>query len=277
MSWSIGIFEGPSPLDLRPAPGCSNPVLDASRVGDLSAGFVADPFMLAAGGAWHLFFEVLDRESGLGRIALAQSEDARRWRYRGVVLREPFHLSYPLVFRWRGQHYMLPETLDAGEVRLYRADRFPTHWSRNRALVPGRHADPTLFRHGGRWWLFTCPAPDTHDCLALFAAEAPTGPWREHPASPVVEGDAVLARPAGRPVLWEGVMLRFAQDCAQRYGRRVHAVEIETLTESRYRERPRPESPILSPTGRGWNAAGMHHLDAHRLERNRWIACVDGR
>jgi hypothetical protein len=33
---------------------------------------------------------------------------------------------------------------------------------------------------------------------------------------------------------------------------------------------------MLSASGRGWNAGGMHHVDVHRLEDGYWLACVDG-
>ena len=29
-------------------------------------------------------------------------------------------------------------------------------------------------------------------------------------------------------------------------------------------------------TGNGWNAAGMHHVDAHQQPDGKWLACVDG-
>ena len=34
--------------------------------------------------------------------------------------------------------------------------------------------------------------------------------------------------------------------------------------------------PTLGPSGTGWNASGMHHLDAHSRDDESWIACVDG-
>ncbi len=44
---------------------------------------------------WFTFFEVLSREYGRGEIGLAASVDGFEWQYRQIVLREPFHLSYP--------------------------------------------------------------------------------------------------------------------------------------------------------------------------------------
>jgi glycosyltransferase involved in cell wall biosynthesis len=274
--WAIGLYEGASPVSLAPAPGVAQPVLTHRDVTDLEAGGVADPFMVRWGGRWYLFFEAIAAATGKGSIALATSEDARRWRYEGIVLREPFHLSYPYVFEWRGEHFMVPETLDAGAVRLYRAATFPRGWTPVADLVPGRIADPSLFRHGGRWWLFGCTTPGTHRTLALFGADDLTGPWTEHPASPVVADDRGRARPAGRVILHSGRPIRFAQDCRPRYGSAIRAFEVLELTPEAYRERELPESPVLAAAGAGWNAAGMHHVDAHRTGPDRWTACVDG-
>jgi len=275
-AWAIGLYEGPSPVSLAPAPGVAQPVLTRRDVTDLQAGGVADPFMVRWGGRWYLFFEAIAAATGRGSIALATSADARRWRYEGIVLREPFHLSYPYLFEWRGEHFMVPEALDAGAVRLYRAARFPRGWTPVGDLVPGRIADPSLLRHGGRWWLFGCTTPVQHRTLGLYWADGLEGPWTEHPASPIVADDRGRARPAGRVILWGGRPVRFAQDCRPRYGSAVRAFEVLELTPEAYRERELPESPVLSAAGAGWNAAGMHHVDPHQTGPGRWTACVDG-
>lgn len=272
--WSIGLYAGRSPLALRPLPG--NPVLTAEDVTDVSALFVADPFLLRRGGVWHLFFEVLDGSTGRGAIGWATGRPGGRWRYERIVLREPFHLSYPCVFASGDEVYMTPESCEAGCVRLYRAVRFPTLWQPVAELVGGRLADPTTFAAGGRWWMFACPAPETHDALRLYGATALGGPWREHPASPVVRDDPGLARPAGRPVRDGDGWLRFAQDCTDAYGRQVRAMRIAELDPERYAELPCAGGPVLAPGAARWNAHRAHHLDAHRLSGGRWVACVDG-
>lgn len=277
-NWSIGIYTGSSPLSLAPASGVTQPVLTGASATDLRGRFVADPFMLRDGERWTMLFELLEAETELGRIGWASSDDGLRWRYEGVALRERFHLSYPFCLRWQGQHYMIPETLGAACVRLYQADPFPTRWRHVADLVDGPAADPTLLRHGDRWWLLTCPRPYQHDVLRLHMAHDLRGPWIEHPQSPIVDGSPERARPAGRPLLVDGRLIRFAQDCRISYGAGVQAIEITRLDPERYAERM-----IGAVLGHGsldpaqaWTRAGMHHIDAHPLGPGRWLACVDG-
>lgn len=277
--WAIAMYSGSSPLDLRPAPGVPLPVLGARHVTDVEAEFVADPFLLPSPEGWHLFFEVMNRATGRGEIAVATSPDGLAWTYRQVVLAEPYHLSYPYVFTWQGEHYLVPETSTREDVLLYRARRFPTEWEAAGVLLSGLpFSDSSLFRHAGRWWLLTETASDLRsDTLRLYSAEELLGPWREHPQSPVVEGDATSARPAGRVVAHDGRLVRYAQDCATVYGARVRAFEILELTPTTYRERPALDRPLLEPEGHGWNGMGMHQVDPHELAPGRWLACVDGR
>jgi hypothetical protein len=267
------MMAGNSPLQLTDATGASNPVLTAKDVTDLNAAFLADPFLLRAGGTWYMFFEALEESSDRGVIALAASEDGRAWRYQQVVLAEEFHLSYPCVFESGGEYFMIPETLQPRAIRLYQAVSFPTHWRFAANLLEMEAADPTILRHDGTWWLFACTR--RNDQLSVYYADELAGPWRPHPGNPVVE-NIHGARPGGRVVSDGGKLFRFGQDCSPRYGSNVRAFEILTLTRDAYRERECAGSPVMTPSGTGWNGSRMHHLDAHRLPDETWIACVDG-
>jgi hypothetical protein len=275
--WSIGIYTGDSPFELRAPANKPNPVVTAADVTDKPAEFVADPFMLHSKGRWHMFFEVLNRETQRGVIGLATSDDTFTWSYQQRVLEEPFHLSYPYVFEWQGEHYMVPETLGASALCLYKADDFPTRWSLQQRLIEGLHADPSIVRFADLWWMFTCTQPYGHDILRLYFARDLVGPWKQHPRSPLITNDKSRARPAGRILQVGRRLVRFSQDCAPNYGTSVRAFEINELTRDAYVEKEHPNSPVLSRSGHGWNATGMHHVDAHRQDDGQWIACVDGR
>jgi len=274
--WSIGIYSGASALELTDSPKVVNPVLTRDSVTDVPASFLADPFMLKVDEIWYMFFEVMNRKTGKGEIGLAVSSDGLSWTYQQIVVAEDFHLSYPCVFEWQNDYYMIPETLEPGEVRLYRAETFPLKWSLVGPILDVRCADPSIFRFEDRWWMFACPSPYEHDTLRLYFADDLMGPWREHPASPIVEGDKGMARPAGRVLVSSSGVTRFAQDCKIRYGNSVKAFGILELTATNYAEKEHPGSPILQPSERGWNALGMHHIDAHPLPQGGWLASVDG-
>ena len=274
--WSIGIYAGESPFQLSPHPGAINPILTRESVTDVPAEFVADPFMICAGSIWYMFFEVLNQQRNKGEIGLATSANALAWEYQQIVLAEPFHLSYPYLFEWRGEYYMIPETLQAHAVSLYKADDFPRRWSLAGQLMKGSCADPSIFRFADKWWVFVCSTPYLHDTLRLYFAADLMGPWTEHPASPLVRSDKSRARPGGRVLVADNKIIRFAQDCVPRYGTQLRAFEISELTTSRYVEAENQSSPILSASGKGWNGLGMHHLDPQLMPDGQWIACVDG-
>ena len=273
--WSIGIYTGETPLDLKPAADITNPVIRAEDVSDIGAEFVADPFMIRAAHTWHMFFEVMNAQRDKGEIGLAWSADGLRWRYQQIVLREPFHLSYPDVFHVDGQYYMIPESYEANSTRLYRADDFPWRWSPVATLLEGAWVDPSIFRFKGRWWMFASPYSQENDELHLFYSDAVSGPWHPHPMNPIVESNAAIARPGGRAVVLGDRIIRFTQDCERYYGRLVRAFEISELTTASYRERESDRNPVLGPSEELWSRSGMHHIDPHFAD-GRWLACVDG-
>jgi len=273
--WSIGIYKGPTPLSLAPWPGVEEPLFSASQVTDVPAEGVADPFLTREGSTWYLFFEILNRESGRGEIGYARSTDLVHWSYGKDVLKEPFHLSYPCVFQWEGTWYMVPESNQALSVRLYKAVRFPDEWTYVGDLLRGAHfVDSTIFRHGGKWWIFT--SYPENDLLDLFYSEKLQGPYTKHPASPVVRGDRKRARPGGRVVEWRGKVIRFAQDAYPRYGHRIRAFLVKKLTPTEYVEEEVPMDPVLGASGKGWNADGMHQVSPIPLPSGGWAAGVDG-
>jgi hypothetical protein len=274
--WSIGLYSGESPFCLAASPGIANPILTRDSVTDVPAKFVADPFLVRRNGAWYMFFEVMNRQTGLGQIGLATSDNAEDWVYQKIILAELFHLSYPYVFEWNDAHYMIPESFWQGTVRLYKATDFPMRWSFVRSLLKARCADPSVFYFDDKWWMFTCSNPAQHSSLRLFFADDLMGPWLEHPASPIVESDARKARPAGRVLVLADKIVRFAQDCVPNYGTQVRAFEISQLTTKTYVETEHQNSPILTASGAGWNESGMHHIDPHLLPGGKWLACVDG-
>lgn len=275
--WSIGIYLGENPFNFIPPKETMNPVLTANDVTDVPAKFVADPFMLKEGNTWYMFFEVLNSLTKQGDIGLATSNDGLHWTYKKIVLDEPFHLSYPHVFKWDNEYYMIPEAHQTSSVRLYKAINFPTKWAFVKTLFSGTdYLDPTIFHYSDKWWIFTGTNRKKNDTLHLCYSDNIMGTWFEHPDSPVIKGDASKARPGGRVLIFDGRIIRYAQDVTPTYGTQLRAFEIDILTPTSYKEHELDKSPVLKASGIGWNRDGMHNIDSHQIDKDRWIACVDG-
>lgn len=285
--WSIGIYQGKALLDLQAPAKLTNPVLTQADVTDVSALFVADPFMIRVDDKWHMFFEVLNKARDKGEIGYATSSNGTNWRYQQIVLSEPFHLSYPCVFECDGDFYMIPESRYVREVRLYRASHFPHRWEYVATLFTEPFADSTIFHFEDRWWIFTDTSASfplhhrkpsrgyRHDTVRLFYADQLTGPWHAHPKNPIISGDPHIARPGGRVFVGDS-LIRFAQDCYPTYGTHVFGFRITQLSPTCYEEQEIEERPVLTWSGSGWNRHGMHHIDAHPSGDGQLIACVDG-
>lgn len=263
--------------------GQRSPVLTAADVTDYGrAHGVADPFLFVTDDEWHLFFEVENNgRTPSAVIAHATSPDrGRSWVYDGVVLEGDVHLSYPYVFEWEGEHYMLPDPWyrgrDATEITLYRARDFPYEWVPVADIVrasPPVH-DCVVFRNDGRWWAL---AGDGRDLYLYHSPTLTADDWEPHTSNPVVADRPRAARPGGRPMRTPDGLVVPLQDCDVGYGRRLHLYRITELSESSYADVEHPRSPILEPTsGRfGWNTGHMHHFDC-MVEGNRVVLCVDG-
>jgi len=99
--WTIGIYTGQSPFQLSSPDHIKNPVLTAEAVNDIKADIVAHPFLIATNSMYYMFFTTKDGTTDKGGIGLAESKDGFNWKYRQIVLLEPFVLSHPCVFEWK--------------------------------------------------------------------------------------------------------------------------------------------------------------------------------
>jgi hypothetical protein len=262
--------------------GDINPVLTAADVTDFGrTDCVADPFLFVTGtGNWHLFFEVYTQNRQPSAvIGHAESEDGYAWSYDRVVLETDEHLSYPYVFRWDGEYYMVPDRwakeLGPAGVTLYRAASFPDEWEPVAELLQPATPlhDFSPFRWENRWWALV---GDGTDLYAYHSDDLDASDWTPHEANPVVRDRPTAARPGGRPLVFDDHVLAFYQDCAGRYGERVRAYEITELTPETYTDAERTDSPVVEPPGGlGWNSGAMHQVDPW-FDGEGWHCAVDG-
>ena len=231
--------------------------------------FWADPFPLRVDGRYWVLFEELRYATGRGVIAAVELGRDGMVGEPVTVLERPYHLSYPYLFSWRGEIYMVPESAENQTVELYRATRFPYEWQPECTLLSNvRAQDASLFEYEGRWWMYVSineagAPPD--DELHLYHADTPLGPWRAHPLNPI-KSDVRSSRPAGRPFVHAGSLYRPAQDCALRYGHAMRVHRVDRLDDTGYAETE------VSYIGPDW-APGL--LATHTLNAHAGLTMVD--
>ncbi|HET7028766.1 MAG TPA: hypothetical protein VFI28_13820 [Candidatus Limnocylindrales bacterium] len=197
----------------------------------------ADPFLVAGPNGPVLFAEEWVRSRGRARIVVLDRPGDGSGATARPVLDLDQHVSYPFVFEWQNDWYLLPQR-DGESLELYRAARFPDSWRWDRTLLAERAADATLVEHDGRWWLFTArpgPGGRTADELHVYIAASPLGPWRAHPRNPVVS-DVRTARPGGAFFRHAGRLYRPAQDGGPTYGYALVVMRVDRLDEDGYAE-----------------------------------------
>ncbi|MBN8655989.1 MAG: hypothetical protein J0M11_09650 [Anaerolineae bacterium] len=202
--------------------------------------FWADPFPWQDNGTNYIFYEELPFQTGKGHISCIKLDSNLEILSNEIVLKRPYHLSYPFLFDYEGQLYMLPETKENKTIELYRCKEFPDQWEHFRTIFPSIEAvDTTLHEYKGKWWMFVNvvePGGNAYDSLYIFYAKSPIAEhWSAHPKNPVVR-DIRRARPAGRIFMKDNILIRPSQDCSDRYGYAINFNQIEILSETDYKE-----------------------------------------
>ena len=89
----------------------------------------ADPILVSRQGEEYLFMESFDMRTQLGSIALSRFDENGSLSQPRVILQEPYHMSFPMVFSWNDELYMIPETCGNRSLNLYRCEGDIEKWT----------------------------------------------------------------------------------------------------------------------------------------------------
>lgn len=228
--------------------------------------FYADPFPMRHANGDFLFVEDYVYATGRGCIAVARLDSGAACTPRPVIETD-HHMSYPFVFEYDGQFWMIPETGDIGDICLYRAVTFPYKWVCEGTLMRNVTGyDTTLFISFPfqRIWMFLSEKlwnSTGWDSLSLMYAETLSDNWQRHEANPVVL-DASWSRPAGSIFTRKGQSIRPAQDCSQTYGGAIELCRIDVLQPDRFAQTP--IGTIRCQSRHGSDYHGCHTYNYHK-------------
>lgn len=195
--------------------------------------WMADPFLFENNGETYLFFEKMNMVTHLGSIAYCkiQNDPEKMFGEIHEAINEPFHLSFPNVFRYGKEIYMIPESSAEKQIRLYRAVQFPGKWEYLCNLVEGiEAADTTVRVEDDMLFIMAYTEKPEQSYVYYVDMESLT-------TSPVKEVKVTALRPAGNSLCYDGVNYRVFQECKESYGKFIYLYkEIGNLKDGTYQD-----------------------------------------
>ena len=203
--------------------------------------FLADPFVIKYNNRTVIFVEDYSFKNCKGKIS-AYEINSESYKKLGTVIEEEFHLSYPFLIEDKEDLFMVPETHQTKDIRIYRCEEFPLKWKLHKILISDIGAvDTNIFKFNNKYWLFTnldtSNSSDYSSELHIFYADnIESSEWKPHALNPVIF-DSKKARNGGMIYSEKKHTYRvFQKQGFDNYGESIGISRIKTLTENEYEE-----------------------------------------
>lgn len=197
--------------------------------------WAADPFIISAGGKEYLFFEMFDRLKSKGLIGYREIHGDKIGKMK-IAYEASHHLSFPFIFKYENEYYIMPEYSEGKELFVLKATHFPDKWEKVEGWMKGKRlVDSALLNHERETYLLTQDLGSvyTSEELSIFIRKGEE--WLPHKENPIVKSLA-NSRLAGKTFFEKNQLIRVAQDCQDGYGTKLHFNNIMKLSEDEYEE-----------------------------------------
>lgn len=225
--------------------------------------YFADPFLISKGSKSYCFCEEIDKSTKKGVISLIEISGNNQ-EYKGIILAEPFHLSFPFIFEIDDMVYMIPESAENNDIRLYECVDFPLQWKLKTVLIDNISAtDSIVFFKDSKYWLLTNSSisdesDHSSELMIYYSNSLISNNWTPHQNNPVII-DASCARNAGY-IYNDETLYRVSQKIGfNTYGTGININKIKVLTTTEYREEL--ASKILPKFKK--KLRGTHHMSSN--------------
>ena len=191
----------------------------------------ADPFVFFHEGEWYVFMEVMQNDKGYAGIGYSKLVDGELTSPR-IVIDTGKHYSFPFIFEYEGEIFIMPESSAEENIKLFRCIDFPEKWEEYYAVNDERGlCDTVAFEEKNRRFLFTSEGTDDLYGCRLYLMEIESGTLKPSIISEkVVTSDYRHSRQAGKMIRKDGKLIRVAQDCSRNeYGRALEFMEIDDI------------------------------------------------
>ena len=228
--------------------------------------FNADPFVIEKDNKSYCFVECFDYSEKKAKINVYELSE-KEYTFIGTALEESFHLSFPYIFEFNNDIYMIPESSKNRDIRLYKCNNFPLEWNLEEVLINDIDAaDTMILRKDNKWWMMTNEDPlklnnHNYQMNIYYSDNLLNGKWISHKNNPIIM-DSNKARNAGL-VFDEDSIFRVSQAFGfyKKYGENFSLNKIEFLDTNNYSEK------TFSTHTKFFNKSilGSHHLHSNNI------------
>jgi len=212
------------------------------QINNLPNRFFADPFVITKDERTVCYVEDYDYRSKKGCITAIEIIDNTSYRVLGPVIEEPFHMSFPFIFKHEKDLYMIPETHQSNSIRLYKCVEFPSKWVYQKDILDNVSAvDSMIFEYEGKWWLLTNMVPKMNSgnfsqLFAYYNSHPLSNEWIAHERNPIIF-DSSIGRNGGLLDSEDDFPVRVRQKQGfNSYGASLSIAKITNLSTSSFRE-----------------------------------------
>lgn len=268
--WSVGYGSSRSFPEKMSIDAKAVYSIEKLKIQNDSTVFLADPFFVKEMDTFYIFFEHQKNKSNAD-IGLLTSVDGKNYQYRGTVLSQPFHLSYPQVFKYRNDYYMVPESKQADAILLYKAHRFPFDWKVCDTLISDvQLVDPSIYLSDT---LNIMVATDYAKNMYVYQADSLFGKWKLHKQHIALIGTE--SRAGGRFFADTKGLILPVQDFSTGYGCGLSLYRF-SFKNGNYTVKREKSNFLTAKTNIKEFNAGMHQLDIQQLDANHYYYVYDG-
>lgn len=210
--------------------GVSTPTFDIINPKGFT--WYADPFPYKYQDKHYIFVEEYNIWKSCASIAVYCIEERKKPK---TIISEDFHMSYPNVFCWNKEIYMIPETHEAKQLRLYKCIEFPEKWKLHSILLDNvDFADSSLLINNEGIWIETMEDQGNLkysnrffrldiEQLEMFEIFPDKNFW-------------IDKRPAGNFFKIKDEWHHALQECSSAYGEYMHIARVITFNNQDFKE-----------------------------------------
>lgn len=244
--WRIGIIEAPFETVLE-LDDLSEKVtwVEINSRND----YEADPFVFKIEMNYYIAYEEFDYLQGNAKLNCIDLF-GNKYDFFENINNIKGHKSFPCIYNDGGNIYCLPEEGDRGGLFLYKYNSSHGRFEYIAQLLGGgKYIDSCVTNINSMYYIFTSTITEPFK-QKLFVANEITGPYVEHPASPITI-DKSHGRNGGCVTFAENKIFRIAQNCSETYGGSISIFTIDEINSLKYRESLVREITPITPYNLG--------------------------